>query len=87
LGACATAGHGAYHRRESRSPPSGPFEILSAAVYLPPSLSLTNVNFCSQSTRVEALREAAAATHLKLTEEELKSISEPYKPRGILGHA
>lgn len=56
-------------------------------MYLPPSLSLTNVNFCSQSTRVEALREAAAATHLKLTEEELKSISEPYKPRGILGHA
>lgn len=42
---------------------------------------------CSQSTRVEALREAAAATHLQLTEEELKSISEPYKPRGILGHA
>ncbi|GAA5989397.1 hypothetical protein JCM10908_001293 [Rhodotorula pacifica] len=39
------------------------------------------------STRIEALREAAAATHLKLSEEEIKAISEPYKPRGILGHA
>ncbi|BGP38024.1 hypothetical protein JCM10450v2_001957 [Rhodotorula kratochvilovae] len=39
------------------------------------------------STRVEALREAAAATHLKLSEDEIKAISEPYRPRGILGHA
>ncbi|BGP53957.1 hypothetical protein JCM8202_005971 [Rhodotorula sphaerocarpa] len=39
------------------------------------------------STRIEALKEAAAATHLKLTDDEIKSISEPYKPRGILGHA
>ncbi|TNY22485.1 Aldo keto reductase [Rhodotorula diobovata] len=38
------------------------------------------------STRIEALREAAAATHLKLTDEEVKAISEPYRPRGILGH-
>ncbi|GAA5996325.1 aldo/keto reductase [Rhodotorula paludigena] len=38
------------------------------------------------STRVEALREAVAATHLKLSEDEIKAISEPYRPRGILGH-
>ncbi|CEQ39917.1 SPOSA6832_01489 [Sporobolomyces salmonicolor] len=39
------------------------------------------------STRVEAIKELAQATHLKLTEEEIKAISEPYKPRGILGHS
>ncbi|KPV75953.1 uncharacterized protein RHOBADRAFT_35722 [Rhodotorula graminis WP1] len=38
------------------------------------------------STRIEALREAAAATHLKLTEDEIKAINEPYRPRNILGH-
>ncbi|GJN88494.1 hypothetical protein Rhopal_001460-T1 [Rhodotorula paludigena] len=38
------------------------------------------------STRVEALREAVAATHLKLSEDDIKAISEPYRPRGILGH-
>ncbi|GAA5888034.1 hypothetical protein JCM6882_000257 [Rhodosporidiobolus microsporus] len=39
------------------------------------------------STRTEALRELAQATHIKLTDEELESISKPYLPRGILGHA
>ncbi|GAA6023687.1 hypothetical protein JCM10207_008749 [Rhodosporidiobolus poonsookiae] len=39
------------------------------------------------STRTEALRELAQATHLELTAEEVKAISEPYLPRGILGHA
>ena len=39
-----------------------------------------------QSTRIEALREAAAATHLKLSEDEIKVINEPYRPRNILGH-
>ncbi|GAA5868302.1 hypothetical protein JCM1840_005628 [Sporobolomyces johnsonii] len=39
------------------------------------------------STRVEAIKELAQATHLKLTEDEIKAISEPYKPRGILGHS
>ncbi|BGO89680.1 hypothetical protein NBRC10512v2_001635 [Rhodotorula toruloides] len=38
------------------------------------------------STRVEAIHEAAAATHIELTEDEIKAISEPYRPRGILGH-
>ncbi|GAA5835286.1 hypothetical protein JCM9279_004496 [Rhodotorula babjevae] len=38
------------------------------------------------STRIEALREAAAATHLKLSEDEIKAINEPYRPRNILGH-
>ncbi|GAA5862260.1 hypothetical protein JCM8547_007785 [Rhodosporidiobolus lusitaniae] len=39
------------------------------------------------STRVEAIREAAQATHLELTKEEIEAISKPYRPRGILGHA
>ncbi|BGP13925.1 hypothetical protein JCM10213_002569 [Rhodosporidiobolus nylandii] len=39
------------------------------------------------STRTEAIRELAQATHIKLTDDEIKSISEPYQPRGILGHS
>lgn len=49
------------------------------------SRSLADIS-SHQSTRVEAIHEAAAATHIELTEDEIKAISEPYRPRGILGH-
>ncbi|GAA5978868.1 hypothetical protein JCM11641_003596 [Rhodosporidiobolus odoratus] len=39
------------------------------------------------STRTEAIRELAQATHIKLSEDEIKAISDPYQPRGILGHS
>lgn len=38
------------------------------------------------STKLESIEELAKATHIELTEEEIKSISAPYKPRQILGH-
>jgi aryl-alcohol dehydrogenase-like predicted oxidoreductase len=39
------------------------------------------------STKVESIKELASATHIKLTAEEIQSISEPYKSRSIMGHA
>ncbi|KAK4700992.1 hypothetical protein P7C70_g5245, partial [Phenoliferia sp. Uapishka_3] len=39
------------------------------------------------STKIESLEELVKATHIELTPEEIKAISEPYRPRGILGHA
>ncbi|GAA5900244.1 aldo/keto reductase [Sporobolomyces salmoneus] len=39
------------------------------------------------STRKEAIKELVQASHLELTEDELKKISEPYKPRNVLGHS
>ncbi|GAA6026992.1 hypothetical protein JCM8097_006022 [Rhodosporidiobolus ruineniae] len=39
------------------------------------------------STKLDSIRELAQATHMQLTDDEIKSISEPYQPRGILGHA
>lgn len=39
------------------------------------------------STKIDSIKELVQATHIKLTEDEIKSISEPYRPRGILGHS
>ncbi|ORY88883.1 aryl-alcohol dehydrogenase [Leucosporidium creatinivorum] len=39
------------------------------------------------STKVESFAELAAATHIKLSAEEIASISAPYRPRAIIGHA
>lgn len=39
------------------------------------------------STNIASILELVKATHIKLTEEEVKAISAPYKPRSILGHA
>lgn len=39
------------------------------------------------STKLESIKELVQATHIKLTEDEIKAISEPYLPRGILGHS
>lgn len=38
------------------------------------------------TTNLDSLKELVRATHVVLTEEEKKSISDPYMPRGILGH-
>ncbi|KAG8856595.1 hypothetical protein FRB96_006355 [Tulasnella sp. 330] len=38
------------------------------------------------TTSVEKLRDLVAGVHLKLTDEEIKSIDEPYEPRPIVGH-
>ncbi|KAG8926868.1 hypothetical protein FRC02_008617 [Tulasnella sp. 418] len=39
------------------------------------------------STRLESLKELVDGIHVKLTEEEIKYIDEPYRPRAISGHA
>jgi len=39
------------------------------------------------STKLSSITELVKATHIKLTDEELKSISEPYSPRPIKGHS
>ncbi|ORY72240.1 NADP-dependent oxidoreductase domain-containing protein [Leucosporidium creatinivorum] len=39
------------------------------------------------STKLDSIKELVQATHIKLTDEELQSISSPYQPRQILGHA
>lgn len=39
------------------------------------------------STKLESIAELVKATHMKLTEEEIKSISAPYVPRGVKGHS
>jgi len=38
------------------------------------------------TTSVEKLHDLVAGVHLKLTDEEIKSIDEPYEPRPIVGH-
>lgn len=37
--------------------------------------------------RADSIKELVQATHIKLTKEEIESISEPYKSRGIIGHS
>lgn len=39
------------------------------------------------STRKEAIKELVEGSHLELTKEELDKISQPYRPRNILGHS
>ena len=39
------------------------------------------------ATRVEHLQQAIAALQIKLTEEEIKRLEEPYKPHPVLGHS
>lgn len=39
------------------------------------------------STKLDSIKELVQATHIKLTEAEIASISSPYQPRQILGHA
>ncbi|MFQ5772016.1 MAG: aldo/keto reductase, partial [bacterium] len=36
--------------------------------------------------KIEQLQEMATALEIKLTEEELKQLQEPYKPRSLRGH-
>jgi len=38
------------------------------------------------TTSLDKLNDLIGALDLKLTEEEIKSIDEPYQPRGVLGH-
>ncbi|KAF8606457.1 Aldo/keto reductase [Ceratobasidium sp. AG-I] len=39
------------------------------------------------STRLKNLEDAVAALDVKLTEEEIKSLEEPYRPQAIIGHS
>ncbi|KAG8882414.1 hypothetical protein FRB98_003720 [Tulasnella sp. 332] len=39
------------------------------------------------TTSAEKLRDLCAGVHLKLTEDEIKSIDDPYEPRRVAGHA
>ncbi|KAG8991516.1 hypothetical protein FRB94_012448 [Tulasnella sp. JGI-2019a] len=39
------------------------------------------------TTSVDKLKDLVAGVHVKLTEDEIKSIDEPYEPRTIVGHA
>ncbi|ORY46229.1 NADP-dependent oxidoreductase domain-containing protein [Leucosporidium creatinivorum] len=38
------------------------------------------------TTKLDSIRELVEATHIKLSAEEVQSISSPYRPRSILGH-
>ncbi|KDN36530.1 hypothetical protein RSAG8_10777, partial [Rhizoctonia solani AG-8 WAC10335] len=38
------------------------------------------------TTNLKNLEDIVAAIHVKLTEEEIKQLEEPYVPRGIMGH-
>ncbi|KAI5479807.1 aryl-alcohol dehydrogenase [Pseudohyphozyma bogoriensis] len=38
------------------------------------------------TTKLESLKELVQATHVKLTEDEIKAIAEPYRPRPTMGH-
>jgi aryl-alcohol dehydrogenase-like predicted oxidoreductase len=39
------------------------------------------------TTSLENLYELIAATDIKLTEDEMKHLEEPYQPRSVLGHS
>jgi len=39
------------------------------------------------TTKLQNLEDAAAAVHVKLTEEEIKGLEEPYRPQAIVGHS
>jgi len=39
------------------------------------------------TTSIDKLKDLIAGVHLKLTEEEIKSIDEPYEPRPVVGHS
>ncbi|KAG8937671.1 hypothetical protein FRC03_007937 [Tulasnella sp. 419] len=39
------------------------------------------------TTNLENLKQTVGAVHVKLTDEEIKSIDEPYLSRPVLGHA
>lgn len=38
------------------------------------------------TTNLKNLEEIIAAVHIKLTEEEIKYLEEPYKPQAVIGH-
>jgi aryl-alcohol dehydrogenase (NADP+) len=39
------------------------------------------------ASKMQHLEDAVAALNIKLTEEELKALAEPYRPHAVLGHS